>query len=146
MIIAASVVVIAVLAVALWATLDSFEKSFKNLDERVKAIENKTWHPVVDFTLSPSKASETFNITGEKWRISFTFTFPRPGSVQLGYNLRVTNVDGYIVGGLSGIELIGLRDSGKGILYIQEGQGEYSVEIGNLDGDYTFSSSVETYY
>jgi hypothetical protein len=146
MIIAASVVVIAVLAVALWTTLDSLEKSLKNLDERVKAIENKTWHPVGNFILSPSKASETFNITGEKWRMSFTFNFPRPGSVQLGYNLRVTNIDGYIVGGLSGAELLGLRDSGKGTLYIQEGQGEYSVEIVNLDGDYTLSFSVETYY
>jgi hypothetical protein len=107
---------------------------------------NKSWHPVGDFTLSPSKTSEQFNIQGEEWRLTYTFNAPNPIGVQAGYIFGIKDADGNIVGGLNGMELSGLRDSGKGILSIREGQGDYSVEMRGITGDYTLSFKVEEYY
>ena len=151
--IVASVLILSLFAVAFWTTIDNLgktinnlEKTVDNLGKRVEALENKSWHPVGDFTLSPSKTSERFNIQGEAWRMSYTFNIASLSGMRIGYNLRAYDADGNIVGGLSGIELSDLRDSGKGVLYIPEGHGDYSVEIRDITGEYTFSFKVESYY
>ncbi len=116
-----------------------------NLDQRLAAIENKTWHPVGDFTLSLSKTSEGFNIQGEEWRLTFDFNAV-DAVTRMGYNLRVYDANENIVGGLSGIELADLANSGRGILNIREGEGVYSVEIIDVLYDFTFSFTVEEFY
>lgn len=125
--------------------LATIENKADDLENRLETIENKTWHTVGDFTLSQSKAAETFNIIGEAWRMSYVFNYPS-GFIAIGYNLKVLDADGNVVGGLSGTELVGLRDSGKGVLYIPEGQGSYSVEIRGIERDFTFSFTVEEFY
>lgn len=141
-IIGASGVVLAIIAlvtiVFVWTTVDDINK-------RLTVLENKTWHNVGDFTLSPSKPSEEFHIQGEEWRLKFTFNEVNSG-MRIGYNLRVYDANGYIVGGLSGAELADLTNSGKGILNIREGQGDYSVEIIDILYDFTFSFTVEEFY
>jgi hypothetical protein len=124
--------------------VDNLGKKADDLDKRLAAIENKTWHTVGDFTLSPSKTSDGFHIQGEEWRL--TFTFNAVDGAFIGYNLRVYDANGNIVGGLSGSELVDIRDSGKGILNIREGQGNYTVEIRNITDDFTFSFTVEEFY
>ena len=140
--IGASGMVLAIIAlvaiVFVWTTVDDINK-------RLAVIENKTWHTVGDFTLSPSKNSEGFHIQGEEWRLIFTFNEVDSG-MRMGYNLRVYDANGYIVGGLSGIELADLTNSGKGILNIREGQGDYSVEIIDILYDFTFSFTIEEFY
>jgi hypothetical protein len=138
-VIGASALVLAVIAVVAIVFV------WTNVDKRLAAIENKTWHTVGDFTLSPSKTSEGFHIQGEEWRLKFTFNEVDSG-MRMGYNLRVYDANGYIVGGLSGIELADLTNSGKGILNIREGQGDYSVEIIDILYDFTFSFTVEEFY
>jgi hypothetical protein len=64
--------VIAVVAIVfVWTTVDDVNK-------RLAAIENKTWHVVGDFMLSPSKSSDGFHIQGEEWRLKFTFNEVNP--------------------------------------------------------------------
>ena len=148
-VIGASGVVLAIIALTsiffIWTTVDNLGKKADDLDKRLAAIENKTWHTVGDFTLSPSKTSEGFNIQGEEWRLTFTFN-EVDGGMRLGYNLRVYDASGNIVGGLSGLELADMYNSGKGILNIREGQGDYSVEIIDIYYDFTFSFKVEEFY
>jgi hypothetical protein len=141
-IIGASGVALAIIAlvtiVFIWTTVDDINK-------RLTVLENKTWHTVGDFTLSPSKTSEGFNIQGEEWRLKFTFNEVDAG-MRIGYNLRVYDANGYIVGGLSGTELADLTNSGKGVLNIREGRGDYTVEIIDILYDFTFSFTVEEFY
>ena len=148
-VIGASGVVLAIIAlvsiVFIWTTVDNLGKKADDLDKRLAAIENKTWHTVGDFTLSPSKTSEGFHIQGEGWRLTFTFNEVDSG-MRLGYNLRVYDASCNIVGGLSGLELADMYNSGKGILNIREGQGDYSVEIIDILYDFTFSFKVEEFY
>jgi membrane protein implicated in regulation of membrane protease activity len=147
-VIGASGVLLAIIAlvaiVLVWTTVDNLGKKADAIEQRLAAIENKTWHTVGDFTLSPSKTSEGFHIQGEEWRL--TFTFNAVDGAFIGYNLRVYDANGNIVGGLSGIELVDIRDSGKGILNIREGQGDYTVEVRGMTGDFTFSFTVEEFY
>ena len=75
-----------------------------------------------------------------------SFTFNSEGRMYMEYNLKVYDADGNIIGGLSGFELNDMHDSGKGVLYIPAGQGTYSVEIGGVIGDFTFTFKVESYY
>lgn len=139
-----SVVVISLIAVSLWVTIDNIGKQIGNLGKRLEVLENKSWHPLGDFTLSPSKTKETFNTQGEAWRMSFTFN--SEGKMYMGYNLRVYDADGKIIGGLSGFELNDMHDSGKGVIYIPAGQGTYSVEIRDVIDAFTFTFKVESYY
>ena len=92
----AVVVILALLAgIFIWVTVDGLEKRISSLEgtvsdlgSRVEAIENKSWHAVGDFVLSPSKNSEQFSIQGDEWRLSYTFNVP--GSLQMlfGYYLK----------------------------------------------------------
>jgi hypothetical protein len=154
-VIGASGVVLAIIAlviiVFIWTTVNNLEttvgnlgKKADNLEQRLIAIENKTWHTVGDFTLAPSNTSVGFHIQGEEWRL--TFTFNAAAGAFIGYNLRVYDANGNIVGGLGGMELTDIRNSGKGILNIREGKGDYSVEIRGFTGDFTFSFKVEEFY
>ena len=140
-VIGASGVMLAIIAlvaiVFVWTKADDIEK-------RLAAIENKTWHTVGDFTLSPSKTSEGFHIQGEEWRL--TFTFNAVDGMYIGYNLRVCDANGNIVGGLGGSELVDIRNFGKGILNMREGQGNFTVEIRDITNDFTFSFKVEEFY
>ena len=125
--------------------VDNLGRKADDLDKRLEAIENKAWHTVGDFTLSPSKTSEGFHIQGEEWRLRFIFN-EVDGGVRLGYNLRVYDASGNIVGGLNGLELADLYNSGKGIINLREGQGDYTVEIIDILYDFTFSFTVEEFY
>jgi membrane protein implicated in regulation of membrane protease activity len=148
-VIGASGVVLAIIAlvaiVFIWSTVDNLGKKVDDLEQRLAAIENKTWHTVGDFTMSQSNAAETFDIVGEVWRMSYVFN-SSSGSIAGGYNLRVIDADGNVVGGLGTMELLGLRDSGKGVLYIPEGYGSFLVEIESIESDFTFSFKVEEFY
>lgn len=127
-------------------TVDTLEQKADNLEQRLTAIENKTWHTVSDFTLSPSKTSQGFHIQGEKWRLNFTFNQPVAGMV-VGYNLRVYDAIGNIVGGLGGWELSDIRNTNTHcILSISEGQGDFTVEIRDMTEDFTFHFTVEEFY
>jgi len=126
-------------------TVENISDKVDDVEQRLAAIENKTWHTVGDFTLSPSKTSQAFHIDGKEWRLNFTFNQVIAGMV-IGYNLRVYDASGNIVGGLSGIELMDIRDSGKGILNIREGQGDFTVEIRDMTAAFTFSFTVEEFY
>ena len=155
-VIGASGVVLAIIAlvaiVFVWTTVDnlgkrisSLEVTTNDLEKRLEVIENKSWHSVGDFALSPSKTSEGFHIRGEEWRLTFRFNEVNAGML-IGYNLRVNDANGNIVGGLSGIELADMRDSGKGIINMREGQGDYTVEVRGITNDFTFSFKVEEFY
>ena len=126
--------------------VDTLEQEADDLERRLTAIENKTWHTVGDFNLSPSKNSQGFHIQGEEWRLNFTFNQPVAGMV-LGYNLRVYDASGNIVGGLGGWELSDIRNTNTHcILGISEGQGDFTVEIRDMTEDFTFSFTVEEFY
>jgi hypothetical protein len=150
--IVASVVLISLLAALLWVDIDNeqriskLETTVNDLGKRVEALENITWHPDGNFTLAPSNTTVTFNTQGEAWRMIYTFNGANLNEMIIEYNLRVYDANGNIVGGLNGIELSDIRDSGRGILYIPEGQGTYSVEIRGITGSYTFTFEVESYY
>ena len=64
---------------------------------------------------------------------------------RIGYNLRVYDENGNIVGGLSGIELSDIRNTNC-VLSIPEGQGDFTVEIRGITADFTFSFTVEEFY
>ena len=72
-IIGTSALVLAIIAlvaiVFVWTAVDNLGKKADDLDKRLAAIENKTWHTVGDFTLSPSKTSQGIHIQGEEWRL-----------------------------------------------------------------------------
>ena len=124
--------------------LTEAENTVDDLEQRLSTIENKTWHAVGDFTLSPSKTSQGFHIQGEEWRLNFTFNQVVTG-IQIGYNIRVYDDSGNIVGGLGGIELADIENTNC-ILNIREGQGDFTVEITGMAADFTLSFTVEEFY
>jgi hypothetical protein len=129
----------------IWTLADNLDKKAVDLDNRLSAIENKSWHTVGDYILTPSKTSETFQVQGEQSRITFTFNEVDSG-MRVGYNLRVYDADGNIVAGLNGIELHDLTSNGKGRLNILEGSGTYTMEIIDITYDFQFAFTVEDYY
>jgi outer membrane murein-binding lipoprotein Lpp len=116
------------------------------LENRVEALENKSWHVDGNFALTPSNSIVTVNTQGEEWRMNYTFDGTNISGITIVYNLRVTDATGNIVGGLNGIELADLKNSGKGILYIPDEQGTYSVEMRNITGSYIFAFEAQSYY
>jgi nitrogen fixation-related uncharacterized protein len=145
-IIGVAIAIVALIAsVYLWTMVDNLGKKTDDLENRLSTIENKSWHTIGDYTLTPSKTSETFQVQGEQSRITFTFNEVDSG-MRIGYNLRVYDPNGNIVAGLSGIELSDLTNNGKGTLNILEGAGTYTVEILDIMYDFTFSFTVEEFY
>jgi uncharacterized protein YoxC len=117
-----------------------------DLGNNVTALENMTWHPDGNYSLSPSTTTVTFKTEGKAWRMNYVFNGANISEMIIEYNLRVYDANGNIVGGLGGIELSSLKNSGKGTIFIPESQGTYSVEISGITGGYTFAFEVQSYY
>lgn len=128
------------------SNVNGLNTTVNNIENRFEALENKSWHFNGDFSLSPTNTNVTFNTQGEAWRMSYTFNGASVTGIQIVYNLRVYDTKGNIIGGLNGIELADLKNSGSGILYIPYEQGTYSVEIRGITGSYTFTFEVQSYY
>jgi hypothetical protein len=151
-IVAACIALIFVLAALIWVDINenqritNLEATVTNLGNRVTALESETWHYTGNYTLSQSATTVSFGTQGKAWRM--TYVFEGAGvTMLLEYNLRVLDSNGNIVGGLGGIELSNLENSGRGTLFIPEAKGTYSVEIiGIISGDFTFSFEVDSYY
>jgi hypothetical protein len=79
-----------------------------NLENKVQALDNKTWHSGGSFALSQANPNVTFNTQGEAWRLNYVFSGNNT-QVTILYNLRVYDSNGNIVGGLDGVELADLR-------------------------------------
>ena len=152
LVVAACIALIFVLAGLIWVDINenqritNLEATVTNLGNRVTALESETWHYTGNYTLSQSATTVTFSTQGKAWRMTYIFKGTGITLMLLEYNLRVLDSNGNIVGGLDGIELSNLENSGRGTLFIPEAQGTYSVEIIGVTGDFTFSFEVDSYY
>lgn len=131
---------------SLEASVNGLSASANTLGNQIGALENMTWHSDGNYTLSPSETSVTFNTEGKAWRMTYTYNGQGTTSTTIEYNLLVLDANGNIVGGLDGIELTSLKNSGTGTIFVPEGQGTYSVEIEGVFGSYTFTFLVQSYY
>lgn len=125
----------------------TLEEQVTGIDERVDVIEeqlDKEWTLVGEYTLTNSNQDETFNIAGEKWRLTWNFTQTGTGGSMGTDSIIIHDENQYLIDGLN----LYSTESDKGIIYINQGQGTYTVKIAyipELAGDYTFSFKVESY-
>lgn len=136
--------IIAVVSLVLNVYIYSLVTGVQN---RVGAIEeqlDKEWTLVGEYTLTNSKQEETFNVSGEKWRLTWTFTQSGTGQSVGKENIRIYDENQYLIDGFS----LNDKQNEKGIVYINQGQGTYTVNIAymsELAGDYSFSFKAESY-
>jgi hypothetical protein len=131
---------------SLEATVNGLQASVKDLNSSVSALENMTWHPDGNYTLSQSSSDATVNTQGKASLLNYVFNGQNISLMEITYNLRVFDSKGNVVAGIDGIELDALKDAGQGTLFIPEGQGTYTVQMTGITGSYTFTFQVESYY
>lgn len=122
--------------------IDVLVTDFNLLEDRVDIVEDeldKTWHHTEEFVLSQNNLEKGVTISGEKWRFSWEF-ISVPSLVQLTQNLRVYDSNGNFIEGLS----LGELKTEKGVLYVNQGRGNYFIKIRGLD-EFSISITVEDY-
>lgn len=102
----------------------------------------QVWHSIGEFTFKPNYESVVVFIEGEKWRIAYDFSVEEGVGIDVGgWNLRVYDMNRNLVGGFPVTD----RRNEKGIYYIHQGKGSYSIELWGVQRGFTFSFTVESY-
>jgi hypothetical protein len=126
------------------ATLSNEHNALQNqvnvIEEKIKP---KEWILVGKFNLTHLKQEETFHVSGEKWRFSWEFPFTFTGGyIMTMENVRIYDENEYLIDGFQ----LGDRINEKGIYYVEQGDGDFTIRILDVGDEFTFPITVESYH
>jgi len=119
--------------------VNTLSSEVANLNSTLEEMENKTWHLVTNFTLSPVEPnSSLFFIQGEKWRIWW-----EPQQGEGWYGFIIWDENGYAIEWVQVIGILSEHHDAKGIHYVPHGEGSYYIE--RLSGP-NVNFTIESYH